>query len=199
MVESGVAVSGYVLAGGRSTRMGRDKALLPYRGATLAAHVAGIVREALSIPGQTGAVALIGDPVRYANLGYPIHADLVADCGPLGGIFTAVTLAATDWSLVVACDMPGLSIVSLRTLIARAGQCLGNCVIATGAGGEPEPLCAIYHRRCLPVLDRAVRDKRLKMRDLVPELEPEIVPLPPSALANVNTPEEWADLAGSPR
>ncbi|MEO7144809.1 MAG: NTP transferase domain-containing protein, partial [Bryobacteraceae bacterium] len=76
--------AGFVLAGGLSTRMGRDKAWLPHRGTTLAAYVAGEVLRA------AGSVTLVGDPAKYARLGHPVVADHVAGRGPLGGILTAL-------------------------------------------------------------------------------------------------------------
>src|SRR5271163_1224329 len=102
-VASGSSCSGYVLAGGRSTRMGRDKALLPLGDSTLLDHVAQCVRQA------AGNVTIIGPPDRYASLGYPVTADLVTNCGPLGGLYTALSITETDWNLMVACDMPGLT------------------------------------------------------------------------------------------
>jgi molybdopterin-guanine dinucleotide biosynthesis protein A len=178
--------SGFVLAGGGSSRMGRDKALLPYRGTTLVQHLAQLVQEA------AGTVALIGEPARYSSLGYPVHPDKFPGCGPLGGIYTALSVSAADWNLIVACDMPSISAGVLRTLIGSVepGQ---NCVIANGPNGAHEPLCAVYHRRCLPVLRRAIEEKRFKMRDLVMELGPSARLVDASALANVNTPAEWAE------
>jgi molybdopterin-guanine dinucleotide biosynthesis protein A len=185
--------SGFVLAGGSSSRMGRDKALLPYRQTSLVEHVARAVLEAM------GSVALIGDPDRYRDLGHAVYPDKVPGCGPLGGIYTALTVSPSsgnlpaDWNLVVACDMPGISARALRGLIDPEAKPGRNCVMALGPGGEPEPLCALYHQRCLPVLERAIREKRFKMRDLVPELDADLRPLEPSALANVNTPTDWAE------
>ena len=179
--------SGFVLAGGASTRMGRDKALLPYRGTTLVEHVARAVREA------AGHAAVIGDPDRYAVLGYPAYPDKLPGCGPLGGIYTALSVSQTAWNLVVACDMPGVSAPVLRALLARTAQARGNLIVAAGPDGQPEPLCAVYHRRCLPVLARAIRDKRFKMRDLVLELEAEAADVDRTTVANVNTPAEWAE------
>ena len=71
--------SGFVLAGGGSTRMGRNKALLPFRGSTLVQHIAGIVRQA------AGSVTLIGDPVQLAHLGLPVVADILPGSGPASG------------------------------------------------------------------------------------------------------------------
>jgi len=183
-----MAASGFVLAGGRSRRMGRDKALLPYRGRVLVEHVAGIVREAL---GASAEIAILGDPECYRDLGYPVHPDQIPNCGPLGGIVTALNLTKSEWNLVVACDMPMLAASNLRMLVERARESQAQCVAASGPVGELEPLCAVYHRRCLAALDRALRDKRLKMKDLLSELQPEPVAFPPAALANVNTPEDW--------
>jgi molybdenum cofactor guanylyltransferase len=183
-----MAASGFVLAGGRSRRMGRDKALLPYRGRVLVEHVAGIVREAL---GAAAEVAILGDPDCYRAIGYPVHPDQVPNCGPLGGIVTALSLTKSEWNLVVACDMPMLVASSLRMLVERALESNAQCVAASGPAGELEPLCAVYHSRCLARLDRALRDTRLKMKDLLPELQPEPVSFPPATLANVNTPDEW--------
>ncbi len=179
--------TGFVLAGGGSTRMGRDKALLPYAGKTLLEHVANMLREA------AGTVTVVGDPHRYRALGYPVLADLAPANGPIGGVYTALQASATNWNLIVACDMPGLTARVFGRLLERLGVTAGNCVAAAGPNGEPEPLCAAYHRSCLPALDRAIRDKRLKMKDLLLELETEAVPVDAASLANVNTPAEWIE------
>ncbi len=179
--------SGFVLAGGASARMGRDKALLPYHGTTLVEHVARAVRDA------AGNVALIGDPQRYESLGYPVYPDKLPGCGPLGGLYTALRLSTSDWNLVVACDMPGILAEVLLALLDRAAASDRVCIVATGPAGQPEPLCAVYHRRCLPAVTRAIQDKRFKMLDLLHELEVESWDVNPSAVANVNTPGEWAE------
>jgi len=181
-----------VLAGGASTRMGRDKALLPYRGATLVKYIASVVEQA------AGSVALIGDERRYRDLGYPVYADKIPHCGPMGGIYTALSVTATDWNLVVACDMPLLSAAVLERLVERAFKSSADCIVGT-ASGEPEPLCAAYHRRLLPALEGAIADKRLKMKDLIAEFKFEPMALAePGALANVNTPADWVRFANLP-
>jgi molybdopterin-guanine dinucleotide biosynthesis protein A len=179
--------SGFVLAGGASKRMGQDKALLPYRGTTLVEHVAKTVAEA------AGSVALIGDANRLAYLGLAVFPDEVPGCGPASGIYTALRVTDTDWNLVLACDMPAVSADLLRELLRRAETTERSCVAAIGAYGEPEPLCAVYHRRCLLALGRAIRDRRLRMRDLLKEIGAIWVKVDASALANVNTPSEWAE------
>jgi molybdopterin-guanine dinucleotide biosynthesis protein A len=179
--------SGFVLAGGASKRMGRAKALLPYRGTTLVEYVADAVR------GAAGSVVLIGDPASLVHLGLPVLRDEISGCGPAGGIYTALRATGTDWNLVVACDMPAVSGGALSELINAAEKSESGCVAAASPDGRPEPLCAVYHRRCLPALDRAIKDKRLKMRDLVREMGVSMVAVAPAVLANVNTPDEWSE------
>jgi molybdopterin-guanine dinucleotide biosynthesis protein A len=187
-----MVAAGFVLAGGASTRMGRDKALLAYRGTPLLEHIASVVQQA------AGEVVIIGDPGRYAQLGYRIYPDRVPHCGPIGGLYTALSVTTHDWNLVVACDMPLLSLDVCDNLIVRCSRSAAACIAAMGGRGEPEPLCAVYHRRCQPALERAIQEKRFRMGDLMRELEVETVRVDPSVLANVNTPAEWAQLENRP-
>lgn len=184
--------SGFVLAGGASKRMGQPKALLPYRGTTLVEHVVKIVQEAAD-PAGPSSVIVIGDPDRLGHLGLTIVPDELPGYGPASGIYTALRVTKTDWNLVVACDMPSVTADLLRVLLLRAETAERDCVAATGPYGQPEPLCAVYHRRCLPALTRSIRDKQLRMRDFVKEIGAVWVAVDKLALANVNTPSEWAE------
>lgn len=167
--------------------MGRDKALAPFGEGTLVEHVARMVK------GAAGSVALIGDPGRLGHLGVPVFADQVPSCGPASGIYTALRVTETDWNLVAACDMPAISVELLSSLLRHAIGTKYDCVAAAGPSGEPEPLCAVYHRRCLPVFERAIREGRVKMRELINEIGANLVPVPSAALVNLNTPAEWSD------
>ena len=167
--------------------MGCDKALLPFRGGPLVESVARAVRSA------AGSAVLVGNPRLYQHLGYPAIPDLYPGAGPLGAILTAFDHTSAEWNLVAACDMPELSADFLRLLVNAAD---GDAVGPMGPSGRPEPLCAVYHRRSRPVLERAlgrgVRSVRAALKDLrvtfvsVPELTP---------FQNVNTPEDWAGYA----
>jgi len=173
--------------------MGQDKALLPYRGTTLVDHIARIVAEA------AGSVALIGDTERLGPLGFKVFPDELPGYGPVSGIYTALKITETDWSLILACDMPAVTADLLRELLLRAETAERDCVAAVGPYGQPEPLCAVYHRRCLPALTRSIRDKRLRMRDFVKEIGAVWVAVDKSAIANVNTPVEWAEFEAEPK
>ena len=177
--------AGFVLTGGESRRMGRDKALLRGpSGVPLAAQIADSVREA------AGSVVLIGPPERYTHLGFPVLADRVPACGPLGGLYTALCATSAEWNLIVACDMPNLTGHFLEDLLAAAEASPADCLVAEDAHGI-HPLCAVYNRRCLPVVESAIRHNQLKMHTLVSSLRFEKWPTPEAAmLTNVNTRED---------
>ncbi len=92
--------TGVVLAGGRSSRMGRDKALIPYAGRTLLERALDILEP------QVQELLVIGDPMKYGHVGPFVVADDIPGVGPLGGIVTAMRYASHDRLLVLACDMP---------------------------------------------------------------------------------------------
>src|SRR5579884_2288918 len=108
--------AGFVLVGGKSSRMGCDKAFLTWRGRPLAQHIAHMVETA------AGSVTLIGDEARYSLLGYPVVADRLPGRGPIGGLATALSISEADWNLVAGCDMPLLDTDLLRRLIGRTGN-----------------------------------------------------------------------------
>lgn len=165
--------------------MGRDKALLPLGGATLAGQVASRVMAAI------GNVLLIGWPERYRELGYPVIADQVEGCGPIGGVYTALSVTPADWNLIVACDMPALTVPFLDQLLRRAATSPADCIVPRTPSGL-DPLCAVYHRRCLPALSSAIQGKLFKMQDLLSVIRIEAWTVSdPAPLANVNTPQEW--------
>jgi molybdopterin-guanine dinucleotide biosynthesis protein A len=178
---------GFILAGGGSTRMGRDKALLEYDGKTLLEFVAAAVRSA------TGNVIIVADPARYRTFGFPVVPDERPGCGPLGGIVTALSVSDYDWNLIAACDMPGIDSPFLEMLIreARGAPPGTRCVVPVGPGG-PEPLCALYHREALPTMRQALGRNILKMRRVLAELESLPVTVADAArFRNINTPEDW--------
>ncbi len=167
--------------------MGRDKALLPYRGGALVESVARTVKQA------AGSVTLVGRPRLYSHLGLPAIPDAYPRQGPIGGILTALAHTSADWNLVAACDMPGLSAKFLRMLMEEAEDSGEDVLVASGASGRPEPLCAVYHRRARPALEAAFQ--RGVRKALMALLEVRLAILPVSQVTpfqNVNTPEDWA-------
>jgi molybdenum cofactor guanylyltransferase len=177
--------AGFVLVGGRSLRMGQDKALLQRSSGLLVEEVAEQVRAA------AGSVALIGDPQRYRHLSYECLPDRHPGLGPLAGIEAALLSRRGDRNLVVACDMPGLQSAWLRRLLAESSETDSLCTVLVDGDGVIHPLCAVYRSDCFPAIQSAIRERRLKLQDVVDELAPRMVAIS-QPVSNVNTPEEWA-------
>ncbi len=167
--------------------MGRNKALLPYHGTTLAQSVAEVVRSA------AGTVSVVGRPQRDGHLGYGVVPDIYPGEGPLGGILTALQHSPADWNLIVACDMPQLSADFLRQLLDAAEHCEGDALVPTGPSGRLEPLCAVYHRNSRTGLYQAFADGVRKIALALKEVRMLTWPVPEvSCFQNINTPEDWA-------
>jgi len=180
------ARAGFVLVRGNSSRMGRDKAMLPFRGKTLVQHVAAAVAEA------AGSVTLVGAPERYQDLGFPVIADSRPGWGPLAGIHTALGASRAGWNLIAACDMPAISVPLLRFLLDTAESSGADCLVPSGPSGLPEPLCAVYHSRCLPAIGAALDRHIRKVMDGLAGLRICAPSVPESSwFRNINTPEEW--------
>lgn len=178
-------MAGFVLIGGQSSRMGSDKALLPWHSASLVEDIAGKVESA------AGTVHLLGDPQRYGHFGYGCLPDRRLGLGPLAGIEAALLSQLGELNLITACDIPGLQIPWLQSLLRSAAQPGTRCTVLLDSNGEKQPLCAVYHANCLPDVQCALEEGRLKMRELMARLNARTVSIP-SPLPNVNTPEEWS-------
>jgi molybdopterin-guanine dinucleotide biosynthesis protein A len=177
--------AGFVLVGGQSTRMGRDKARLPLDSRLLVELIAGTVAEV------AGSVTLVGNPAAFADLPFACLADLRPGCGPVAGLETALTGTQAEFNVVVACDMPGIRAADLTRLLAVCEESRTLCALVKDAKGRRHPLCAVYRRACLPTVRAALDTGRRRVLDLVEELRAVEVSID-SILSNVNTPEEWA-------
>jgi molybdopterin-guanine dinucleotide biosynthesis protein A len=135
-------VAGYVLAGGGSTRFGRDKALVEVGGTPMLGRMSELVRRV------TGQIKIVAAPGKYEAFGVEIVEDRWPGEGPLGGIITALEDAASsaappEWNLILSCDMPFLTREWLAFLGERAAKSKAQVVFAHSASG-PEPLCACW-------------------------------------------------------
>jgi molybdopterin-guanine dinucleotide biosynthesis protein A len=189
---------GVVLAGGRSSRMGRDKATLEIGGEPLLARVVGRLSEALP------AVVVIG-PAHLHDLapGIPIIPDAYLGAGPLGGLVTALRAVPAPRVFLAGCDMPFVAprLVRAMTLLAAEEPAASAVLLRSPAGLEY--LHGIYARGCLPVAERMLiaGERSLRSLALVADVAGNVREVPaevarrydPSGLSafNANTPEEW--------
>lgn len=176
--------AGYVLVGGKSSRMGRDKALLPGRFRYLLDDVAEGVRTV------AGNVTLVGRADRFGELHYDCISDLRPCLGPLAGLEAALISSSTDLNLVLACDMPAIDVTHLRRLLERAQVSKSGCIVTEDAAGKVHPLCAVYKKACLAVIQCRLDEKRLSLMGLLEEVATEYIRAG-ATVENINTPEEW--------
>lgn len=196
--SSAPTVEGFILAGGRSRRMGRDKALIEFEGTTLLARAFATV-SAVAV--KTTVIARTPD----AYPGFPVIADLRPDCGPLAGIETALSVAKTDAVIVLACDMPFVTADFLKLLTSKAGK--DRAVIPVDADGRPCGVCAVYGQEILPqVSNRLDADDRRLDRlfssitvDFVQFADFAALPGAENILVNLNAPNDLTAARSSRR
>jgi molybdopterin-guanine dinucleotide biosynthesis protein A len=186
-------VSGVILAGGKSRRMGGSpKALLPFGDRPLIQHI--VERLEAVLP---DCLVVTNSPELYAFLRRPLVGDVFPDGGSLGGIYSGLRAVPGEAAFCVACDMPFLSAPLIGHLAGRAGEA---DVVIPDVAGELQPLHAVYGKRCLPAMERRLRAGRLKVVGFFDEVE--VVRVPETELAhfedlalvfmNLNTPDDVA-------
>ena len=184
-----------VLVGGRSRRLGQNKALVVIGLEPLAVRVARRLAEI--VPGP---FLVAADPDPYAHLGFPVVTDRLPGLGALGGLHAALAAAGAARCLVVACDMPFVPPALLRRLV-RPGPA---DVVVPRSALCLQPLCALYSRRCLEPIERAAAAGGRRIIDFFSEVTVEEIEVVPggewdpdgTAFLNINTP---ADLARARR
>jgi molybdenum cofactor guanylyltransferase len=190
-------LTGIILVGGKSRRMGRDKAFITWEGAPLFEKVLHIFRESF-----TTVLLVGGDVERYGKYGERILPDLYPGSA-LGGLYTGLYHAASDYIFVASCDMPYPSAALLRYLCSlKDGY---DCVVPETAQAL-EPLFAVYAKSALPAMLDLLESGNFRIYDLYPRLRTRFVgvaELAPFAqdgrsFVNVNTPDDFALLAKEP-
>ena len=181
---------GFVLAGGKSSRMGTDKAFLDFDGRTLLARALEVVGE--SCP----KVLIVGDVAKFAAYG-PVIQDVYPGCGPLGGIHTALAHSSSELNLMLAVDMPFVSSGLLGLLLSAAQETDAVVTVPQTSRGF-QPLCAVYRRSFLEVAEEALRTGKYKIDALfaasnvrtISEQELSAAGFSDHTFANVNTPDD---------
>ena len=190
MVSQSRLLSGLVLAGGRSSRMGREKALIDFEGQPLVLRVADRLARAAD-----PVLLATGNPGRLGPVGYREVADVSAECGPLGGLVAGLEASPHELVAVVAVDMPYVSPELLKFLVSlRQGE---DAVVPMGATGL-EPLHAVYSTSALPAMRNALADGRYGLRQLLSDLRVREVrasewspsTIDPRFVFNINRPED---------
>lgn len=178
--------AGIVLCGGHSSRMGRAKALLPWRGRPVIAHVVDLLREATD-----EVVVVSSETLELPPLPAPVVVDREPDLGPLAGIREGLAAVTAELAFVTATDAPFLTPQTVRALFSH------GCAAAPELDGRVQPLCAVYPRSCLPDAEALITAGRLRPFFLLQaagfrRLRGDELP-DPNALRSFNTPAEYLD------
>ena len=184
-------VVAYILAGGRSSRMGRDKALLQLAGKPLIARAVELAQEV------TGNVKIVGEPEKFAAYA-AVVADVYRDRGPLGGIHAALRESEAELNLILAVDLPYIPARFLEYLLTRA-ESSNAAVTVPFLAGYFQPLCAVYSKQFLSPAEQALAEGRNKIDQLFGEVmlcaisEKNMAAngFNSSIFRNLNTPEDW--------
>jgi molybdopterin-guanine dinucleotide biosynthesis protein A len=166
-------ISGYVLAGGGSTRFGRDKALAQIGGKPMVVRMCELLRRV------SERVIVVAAPEKYAGLGLQIVPDHWPGEGPLGGIVTALRTtaagdAAREWNIILSCDMPFLTADWMRFLAGRATTSEAQMVVPKSDYGL-EPLCACWRTDSASVLREAFEDGVRKVTEALKRVTTEVL------------------------
>jgi molybdopterin-guanine dinucleotide biosynthesis protein A len=186
-------ISAFIIAGGKSSRFGEDKALFIYRGMPLIALVAKVVGSVLGPP------SIIADEgERFGFLGLPCYGDLLHGTGPFGGVYSALAYAATERAFVFACDMPELDPGLIRFM---AGESKGFDVTVPLVNGNYEPLHAVYAKSCLGLMEMRIKQGQRRIVGFYGEVSARTVSEdeirrfadPSRVFRNINYPHEAPD------
>lgn len=192
--EAPLPMTAIILCGGRSKRMGRPKAFLPYEGSTIISH---IVKSLDGLFRQTLLVA--NEPEAFEDLGMDVVKDILPYRGPMGGVLSGLLVARYEHSFVIACDMP---LVNENLILGLARKRKDGDVVVVSHDKGIEPLLGVYSKACIKPLEESLFSGTLSIKDLLGDLSCSTIrvnsknsdsgDLP--SFFNVNTPKDYSRL-----
>jgi len=193
MPDRFLSISGFILAGGESRRMGRDKAKLVLGTETL------LERQIRLLQSVCRSVTVLGRPKDFPGLEVAVLADLEPGRGPLGGLATGLSATRTEYNLFLSCDLPLMEWRFLHWLAEQALESRAEALVPKTRGGEVQPLCAVYARRALPTLRATLAGGQNQARGFFPRVRWRVISwaeiaragFSPRIFDNMNTPQDY--------
>lgn len=194
MAQHFAELTGFVLAGGQSRRMGRPKHELRIGEETL------LSRQIRLLSQVAGRVAILAAPELVSGSEIPAYADELPGHGPLGGIYTGLLRTRTENNIFLACDLPFIGLHFIRYLLRRARCGHADVLIPESRDGRLQPLCAVYRRRVRGAIRASLLLGQNHVTGFLPRVRWEALPFREIASAgfpaamlfdNVNTPEDY--------
>lgn len=189
-------MTGIILAGGKSSRMGFNKAFIEVNGVSIIERTVNIFKGIFD-----EIIIITNTPLEYERFDVKIAADLIKDAGALGGIYTGIFHASSNNSFVAACDMPFLD---KDTILKMLDISFDSDAIVPFAGNRFHPLHAVYSKNCLKPMEEAIKKGDLRINNLLKKIrtkkvedifikEPAVL-----SLCNVNTTEDLNKITKHP-
>ena len=183
-------IIGVILAGGKSSRMGSDKALLDLNGKPFIRHIADVFRQFF-----TTILISADDDALYSFLDVPVITDIVKNSGPLGGIHSGLKHSHPRDIFIVACDMPFIEPDAVTSLLSI---CPGKDVVIFSVDGQIQPLFGLYRKTCLPLIEEHLGRGQYAVLGCLEKLQTVTVAIPsptiavaPGSLRNINSSEDY--------
>ena len=159
-------ITGIILSGGQSTRMGTDKALIQINGKTLLENIIQICQPVCT------QIIISSNNAAHEKFGYKIVPDEIKNCGPLGGIYSCLKKSETDWNFVISVDAAFVEPDFVSFLVSETGNY--DAVAPAHAFGK-EPLIAMYHKNSLSEIMKMLDSKNYKMNNLLNSINTKFV------------------------
>lgn len=172
-------ITGIILAGGKSSRMGTDKGLIRLNGKPMIQHILDPMAKICQ------RILIVTSNPMYGMFGFELVKDEAPDYGPVMGILSGLKQSDTDRNLVLSCDAPFVTFDLLKKLVLHSDN---TDVIAAQSEKRIHPLIAVYNRSCLPVFEQAVIDNEHRLKTVLEQLKvEELIVENDEQLRNLNT------------
>ena len=158
MLDDMKIVNGYILAGGKSSRMGKDKGLLLIDSKSIVQHVIDQLQPVVA------KVTIVSNNSEYEKFGFEVIGDLVKDIGPAGGIYTALSHSDTSSNFIVSCDMPFITSDAIAFIITNSNQ---HQITLPVYHDKTEPLFGVYTKECVTKWQELIQQGSVKLQELI--------------------------------
>lgn len=185
-------LTGIILSGGQSSRMGKEKGLCLLNGKPLIEYSFDLLKKFCD------SIIISSNSKDYEYLGCQIINDEVQGIGPAGGIYSCLRASGNDDNFIISCDMPMITSDLIQYLLSQKKDF--DALIPL-FNGFPEPLCAYYRQSCIPVFKQSIEQGKYKIQDIIKDTNAGFIPIKttdpfysPLLFTNVNTPGDITNL-----
>jgi len=186
-------ITGIVLAGGRSRRMGTDKSMMVLYGKSMIEYSIDALKPLCH------KVVISSNNFIYDFTGCEVWPDELPDQAPIVGIYSCLKRSATEYNIFLSCDMPLISTLMLEYLVASSSDC--DITVPVHEDGFMEPLCGIYKQSSIDILKQFIDERNFRLNDCIRAASHRLVPInnqlpfySPDLFSNINTPDDFHHL-----